>query len=214
MNMHFNSRLFLLTISLAFLHLSCKQDNAVSEYKTYDDYRSIPAFTADSSVNMIVEIPTGSTAKFEVNKSTYKLEMDSIRGIPRFIEYLGYPGNYGMIPNTLMDKAKGGDGDPLDILMLGPAVMRGSVAMVRPIGVLELMDNGEKDDKLIAIPIETHWSVVRDISQLDSLYPGSKEIIATFFKNYKGPNEMKLLRWSDSSRAMKLIKLSEVKSAN
>ena len=45
---------------------------------------------------------------------------------PREVKYLGYPGNYGMIPRTLLPKELGGDGDPLDVIVLGPAVERGS----------------------------------------------------------------------------------------
>ena len=205
--MRFNSGFYTLMILSAFLLLNCK-NVAAPEYPSFIDYQSIPAFAADSSVNMIVEIPAGSTAKYEINKSTYKLELDSIAGAPRFIEYLGYPGNYGMIPNTLMSRENGGDGDPVDILMLGPSQKLGSVVMVRPIGVLKLLDNGEKDDKIIAIPIETHWSEVRDVSQLDSLYPGVKEIISTFFQNYKGPNEMELKKWNGRSKALDIIKSS------
>ena len=77
-------------------------------------------------VNMIVEIPTGTNEKWEVNKTSGFIERDSINGEPRTIQYLSYPGNYGFIPQTLLSKKEGGDGDPLDILVIGEAVERGS----------------------------------------------------------------------------------------
>ena len=48
-------------------------------------------------------------------------------GKPRIVKYLGYPGNYGMVPKTLLPENLGGDGDPLDVIVLGPQVERGSV---------------------------------------------------------------------------------------
>ncbi|MBL4709265.1 MAG: inorganic diphosphatase [Flavobacteriales bacterium] len=78
-------------------------------------------------VDMLVEIPAGSIKKFELNKQNGLIEMDSIDGKPRFIQYLGYPANYGMIPNTLLPLDKGGDGDPLDILSIGPVAQSGEL---------------------------------------------------------------------------------------
>jgi len=56
-----------------------------------------------------------------------------------------------MIPQTLLSKENGGDGDPLDVIILGPSISRGSVVKAHLIGVLKLLDGGEQDDKLIAI---------------------------------------------------------------
>ena len=74
----------------------------------------------------MIEIPTGTTAKWEVVKPSGELRWEFDQGRPRVVRYLGYPGNYGMIPRTLLPKEEGGDGDPLDVVVLGPAVPRGS----------------------------------------------------------------------------------------
>ena len=171
-------------------------------------YTNIRPKNAANTVNMIVEIPAGTTAKFEMNKDTYELEMDSINGKPRYIDYLPYPGNYGMIPNTLLTKEAGGDGDPLDIFMLGSTKERGSIQKVRVIGVLELLDNGEQDDKLIGIDPNSNWGKVQDIEDLDKYYPGSKEIVSTFFQNYKGKDQMELKGWSGKSKANIILSAS------
>ena len=59
-----------------------------------------------------------------------------------------------MIPRTLLPKELGGDGDPLDVLVLGRALPRGSVVETKVLGVLKLLDRGEQDDKILAVPKE------------------------------------------------------------
>ena len=178
------------------------------------DYRSIPSINPDSTVNMIVEIPSGTTAKYEMNKLSYRLEMDSIDNQPRFIDYLGYPGNYGMIPNTMLSKTQGGDGDPIDVLLLGTAKERGTVQKVRVIGALQLLDNGEKDDKLIAIDPNSKWSKVLTLNDLDIYYPGSKTVISTFFENYKGKGQMQIKGWLEKSESLRILEASKASSIN
>jgi len=134
--------------------------------------------------------------------------MDSIDGKPRYINYLGYPGNYGMIPNTILPKSKGGDGDPLDILLLGVTQPRGSVQKVRIVGVMKLLDNGEQDDKIIAVPTTEKWSMVQNIDDLDQYFSGARDIVATFFTNYKAKGEMEFESWGDRSEAMKVVEMA------
>jgi inorganic pyrophosphatase len=113
--------------------------------------RDFPPRTDAGLVNVVVEIPAGTNAKWEVVKESGRLEWEQRGGRPRVFDYLAYPGNYGMVPRTLLPKELGGDGDPLDVIVLGPALERGSVVAVRLIGILELLDGGEQDDKLIAV---------------------------------------------------------------
>lgn len=183
--------------------LGCKTTNISSV-----NYRVIPPVNPDNTVNAIVEIPSGTTAKYEMNKDSYTIEMDSINGYPRYIDYLGYPGNYGMIPNTILPKTQGGDGDPLDVLILGKAEDRGAVLKVKIIGVMELLDNGEQDDKLIAVKSNSKWNKIKDLEELEIHYPGVKKIISTFFQNYKGPNQMKLQQWSGRTKALQILENS------
>ena len=72
-----------------------------------------------------------------------------------------------MIPQTLLAKANGGDGDPLDILVLGPPVERGSVLSCKLIGVLYLKDRGEQDDKLIAVAENSPFENLQSIEDLN-----------------------------------------------
>ena len=116
----------------------------------------------DGTVNVVIEIPAGTTAKYETNKDTGMIELEQKNGAPRFVQYLGYPVNYGAIPRSVLLKSKGGDGDSVDVLVLGPAVPRGSVVRGRAIGVLALIDTGELDDKLVVVMENSPFAKVRE----------------------------------------------------
>jgi inorganic pyrophosphatase len=160
-------------------------------------------------VNMVVEIPSGSTEKWEVNKKSGIIEPDSLDGKARIINYLGYPGNYGFIPQTLLPKSKGGDGDPLDIIAIGNAAPRGSILRCKIIGVLKLIDTGEMDDKLIAIAENSTLQDITNIEELKASYPGMLVIIETWFTNYKGQSKMKSSGYQGFENALEMIEISK-----
>jgi inorganic pyrophosphatase len=160
------------------------------------------------NVNVVIEIPTGTTAKWEVEKPSGNLKWEFVDGAPREIKYLGYPGNYGMIPRTLLPKELGGDGDPLDVLVLGSAVERGSVLKTKIIGMLKLFDRGEQDDKLIAVVEGSPFFNINSLEELDSNFDGSTTIIQTFFANYKGQGKMETLGWENEIESKKILDFS------
>ena len=164
-----------------------------------------PAITAEGWVNVVIEIPAGTNAKWEVSKPDGLLRWEKKSGKPRLVKYLGYVGNYGMVPRTLLAKEDGGDGDPLDVLVLGPAVPRGSVIPVKIIGVLRLLDRGEQDDKLIAVPIHGATLTADSLKQLERDYPGILNIIEIWFTRYKGPGKMKSKGFGDSGEAQDIL---------
>lgn len=164
-----------------------------------------PARTARGHVNVVVEIPAGTLAKWEVAKDDGALEWEFVDGTPRVVRYLGYPGNYGMIPGTYLPESEGGDGDPLDVLVLGAALDRGAVVPVRLIGVLEMLDRGERDDKLIGVLAGTAMDGVGSIDELDASFPGCTTIVRTWFENYKGPGKIVVDGFSGPSRAEELV---------
>ena len=150
----------------------------------------LDALNADGTVRAIVEIPTGTSAKWEVSKDDPEAVYWEYKdGEPRVVNYLGYPGNYGAIPGTALPKELGGDGDPLDVIILGQAVPRGEIVDVRIIGVLKMLDGGEQDDKLLAVLTQdSPFAHIEDMAQLDEEYPGVSQIIDVWFTNYKGPD--------------------------
>jgi inorganic pyrophosphatase len=160
---------------------------------------------ADGSVNDVIEIPAGTNAKWEVAKTGDAIEWEMQDGKPRVVSYLAYPGNYGMVPGTRLTRQAGGDGDPLDVLVLGAAAARGSVQPVRIVALLKLLDDGERDDKLIAVPLAGPLSDVRDLEDLLARYPGITAIIETWFLHYKGPGRIESGGWADASTGLQVL---------
>jgi len=164
-----------------------------------------PALLEDGSMNMVVEIPAGTLAKWEVSASGDEMEWELQDGARRLVHYLGYPGNYGMVPRSVQSERTGGDGDPLDVLLLGDAVSRGSVVRVRPIGVLRLTDTGERDDKILAVPLEGFLADVTDLDRLDAAMPGARSIVETWFTHYKGPGRVTSQGFAGAAEARKTV---------
>ena len=150
------------------------------------DYSNVSPFDKDSLLQAVIEIPAGTIDKWELNKSNGQLEWEIVNGKPRKVNYLGYPGNYGFIPQTLLSKEQGGDGDPLDVLILGPPVERGSIQKCKIIGVLKLTDDTENDDKIIAVSQNSQMYKVNDILEMENEFNGVLDIVEIWFKNYKG----------------------------
>ncbi len=163
----------------------------------------------DGTINAIIEIPAGTTAKYETMPNG-TMELEQKDGAPRFVKYLAYPANYGLIPRSVLLKSKGGDGDPLDVIVLGPAIQTGTIVKCRPIGVLTLVDNGELDDKLILAPVNSAFGSVKGIEELDKKFPGVTGIIQIWWTSYKGYGKDGKLQMSSKgfksrSAAIKLI---------
>lgn len=160
---------------------------------------------ADGDINAVIEIPAGTLEKWELNKSNGQIELELVNKVPRLINYLGYPGNYGMIPRTLLSKELGGDGDPLDVIVLGPAEESGRVIKCKIIGVLYLIDSQEQDDKLIAVSPNSSLYEVNNIDELNMKYNGISEILMLWFTNYKGPDKISSKGFGDKNSALEIL---------
>jgi len=199
-----------LIITLALLTYACSSSEIkidptapiAGKHHFIDGYKPV---LNDNFVQIVVEIPTGTTAKWEVNKDDGKLHWEIKNGKPRVIDYLGYPGNYGMIPRTLLSYESGGDGDPLDVLVLGPPIKRGTVIKAKIIGALKLLDGGEQDDKLIAVMEGNSFYKVNSISELEQSYPTIPPTIQTWFVSYKGPEKLTSTGYSDAQTANEIL---------
>jgi inorganic pyrophosphatase len=140
----------------------------------------------DGTINVVVEIPSGTSEKWEVSEDGKSLVRDFTGDKPRTIDYLAYPANYGLIPRTLLAKERGGDGGALDVIVLGPAVPRGSTVRARAIGVIRIIDRLEQDDKVLAVMDGPTLKNVNDLESLDKRYPGASDIVTTWFSNAYG----------------------------
>src|SRR5687768_5795186 len=81
-----------------------------------------PAYSPNRQLQAYITSPAGTNTLINYNSETGKLETTQTAGQPDLLNYLPYPGNYGFIPGTLADTARGGDGQPLDVLVLSQAV--------------------------------------------------------------------------------------------
>lgn len=118
----------------------------------------IPAGTKDA-INVLVEIPCGSSNKYELDKETGLIKLDRANYGPT-----PYPSNYGFIPQTHWD-----DGDAMDVLLFSTfPIHPGILVTARPVGLMKMTDDGESDDKIIAVPADDRrWEDVKDISDLN-----------------------------------------------
>jgi inorganic pyrophosphatase len=150
----------------------------------------------------IVEIPKGTTGKWEVNQDgTIKWEIKD--GKPRLVDYQGgYPVNYASSPKTVLAKELGGDGDPVDVLIVGEALPQGAYVKIKLIGILRLTDGGEKDHKLVAVAKGSpEEAAVNSIEDLNSRYKGQGTAIEQWFTNYKGPGKIQSKGWGSAKDA-------------
>lgn len=129
---------------------------------------------APDSIFVVIEIPRGSRNKYEIDHETNRVYLDR-----RLFTATTYPADYGFVPETL-----GGDGDPLDALvLLDDPVYPGVWVQARPVGVLYMEDEAGEDAKLICVPPqERRWDGVHDISDLS---PQLVAEIRHFFEVYK-----------------------------
>ena len=158
---------------------------------------------APDVVNLVIEIRKGERNKYEIDKETNRLFLDRVNGTT-----LGYPTDYGYVPDTLC-----GDGDPLDgLLVIDESVPHGVVVPVRPIGVLYMIDDGENDEKLICVPAS---DVSKDhIKDLPDLGENFKKTVEHFYSHYKDWKkdwsgvEVSFNGWGDSKAALQVIEES------
>jgi inorganic pyrophosphatase len=129
---------------------------------------------APRTVNAIIEIPQGSRAKYEIDKESGLLKLDRV-----IYSSFYYPTNYGFIPRSYGD-----DKDPLDILVLSSiSVQPLCVVEAKVIGVMQMIDGGDADDKIIAVA--AHDMSVNHINNIEELPPHFFKELRQFFEDYK-----------------------------
>lgn len=126
--------------------------------------------------NLLIEIPAGTGVKYETNNDTGDIIVDRFMAMP-----VNYPANYGSITRT-----KNVDGDPLDALVITRMpIQAGAIIKVRPIGLMKMVDGGDQDDKIIAVPVTKVDPTYADIKTLDDLPKMDRERLLAFFRVYK-----------------------------
>jgi inorganic pyrophosphatase len=125
-------------------------------------------------MNVIVEINKGSKNKYEIDKQTGLIALDRVAHTAQ-----DFPFDYGFVPQTLWD-----DGDALDVVLLTThPLLPGILVRARPIALMKMIDSGDADDKVIAVPVaDPRWKEVEDLGNINK---HSLKEIEHFYATYK-----------------------------
>ncbi len=159
----------------------------------------IPAGTKEE-MNVIIEIPKFSKNKYEIDKETGIIALDRVMHTAQ-----DYPFDYGFVPKTLFD-----DGDALDVVLVTTHPLApGILVRARTVAIMEMIDGGERDDKVVAVPIEDpRFDEVKDINDLNKHF--IKEM-THFFETYKKVQnkEVSVGEWHGAEAAMEAFEKSQ-----
>ncbi|MGG7446939.1 inorganic diphosphatase [Kosakonia oryzendophytica] len=149
----------------------------------------------------VTEIPAGSMIKYETDAKTGFIVVDRFQSMP-----VAYPANYGSLTQSLA-----GDGDPLDVIFYTRAPLApGTLIKLRPIGVLKMVDGGETDDKIVAVPASKIDPTYDDIKTVTDLPKIEQDRLEAFFRVYKqlpdGRKKVELNGFNDADTAKQEIK--------
>jgi inorganic pyrophosphatase len=155
------------------------------------------------TVNVIIEIPRGSQNKYEYDHKNHTIKLDR-----HLIVSMGYPAEYGFVPDTL-----GGDGDPLDILVLTEfPTFPGCLIETKILGMCNMTDENGEDAKLIGVPdYDPKWTSATDIGDIPK---DVLDRIAHFFTVYKDLDVgkwMKVENWVGRDEALAELEASRAR---
>ncbi|MBW4537423.1 MAG: inorganic pyrophosphatase [Cyanobacteriota bacterium] len=160
------------------------------------DLSLIPAQPKPGIINVLIEIPGGSKNKYEFDKDMNAFALDRV-----LFASVKYPYDYGFVPNTLAD-----DGDPLDgMVMMDEPTFPGCVIAARPIGMLLMIDGGDRDEKILCVPAEDPR--YNEVKSLKDIAPHRLEEIAEFFRTYKNLEKKvtEIQGWKDVDAVTPLV---------
>ena len=149
--------------------------------------------------NVVIEIPKGSRNKYEYDEDLDIIKLDRVA-----YSAMAHPYDYGFIPQTRSD-----DGDHLDaFVLLDTSVFPGCLVSARPIGILYMVDDGENDEKIIAVPADdVRFNHMNDLSDIS---PHIQKEIQHFFEHYKDLQNKKteIIKWGNKDDAKEMMNKS------
>ncbi len=132
-------------------------------------------------INVIIEIPKGSKNKYEIDKETGLISLDRVMHTAQ-----DYPFDYGFMPQSHWE-----DGDPLDVVVLTTYPLApGILVKVRPVAIVNMIDDGDSDAKIIAVPEKDPR--FNDVQDLKDVNPHTIKEIEHFFLTYKNIQNKKV----------------------
>lgn len=164
------------------------------------DYLDLPiGEQTPDVVTAVIEIPQGCINKYEYDKKLRVFRLDRNLHSP-----VHYPGDYGFVPRTLAE-----DGDPLDILILGDApTFPGCIYPARPIGLFEMLDQGIRDEKILAVATgNPRFSGIQNYTEVQPHILLEVEHFFSIYKDLEG-KRTKVLGWKDRQAAREITRRS------
>jgi inorganic pyrophosphatase len=163
------------------------------------DLTLIPPQPKPGLINVLIEIAGGSKNKYEYDKDLQAFALDRV-----LYSSVQYPYDYGFVPNTLAD-----DGDPLDgMVIIDEPTFPGCLIAARPIGFLEMIDGGDRDEKILCVPDkDPRYAQIKSLKDLPS---HRLDEIAEFFRSYKNLEKKvtEILGWQDVDQVKALVEKS------
>ncbi len=156
---------------------------------------------APQEFNCIIEIPKGSNNKYEIDKDTGLICLDRAN-----YTSAAYPFDYGFVPQTLWE-----DNDPLDVIVVTTYPLEvGLLVKVRPVAVLEMIDDGESDFKVIVVPVDDRrWEDVQDLEDLNKhMLKEYKHFFETYKKLKKGNVKVEVGEVKNKAVALEAVQKS------
>jgi inorganic pyrophosphatase len=153
------------------------------------------------SINVIIETPKGSLNKYEIDKDTGLIKLDRAN-----YSAAAFPCEYGFVPQTLWE-----DGDALDVIVLASfPIPTGILVNVRPVALMEMIDTGESDFKIIGVPVDDRR--FDDIQDKQDVNQHTLKEIQHFFETYKAlkgkPALVEINGFKDKAAAFEAIEKS------
>jgi inorganic pyrophosphatase len=161
------------------------------------DLTLIPPQPKPGLINVLIEIAGGSKNKYDKDLQAFALDRVLYSSVQ-------YPYDYGFVPNTLAD-----DGDPLDgMVIIDEPTFPGCLIAARPIGFLEMIDGGDRDEKILCVPDkDPRYAQIKSLKDLPS---HRLDEIAEFFRSYKNLEKKvtEILGWQDVDQVKALVEKS------
>jgi len=157
-------------------------------------------------IEAVIEIPMGTQNKYEVDKKKHRIKLNRV-----LYSKMTYPAEYGFIEETLAD-----DGDPLDILVLATTqTFPGCIVDARIVGYLDMLDNGERDEKIIAVVhADPRFSHIHDIKDIQDLQLREIKLFFRTYKELQEDHDVIVLDYHNQEEAIALIERYQIAYKN
>lgn len=170
-------------------------------------YSKVGTYSKNKNLNAVIEFSadTHKTTTYQELSANYKTGKNTIKDDNA--AFLPYMGNYGFIAGTLTKPNEDGDGNPVDVFILSEHNRTGKIVEVIPLALLKLIDSGDLDYKVIAIPANNKQDAfkVASYNDLKKEYPGIIAAVETWFKEHDNITQQSIVGWGDEKEAIAYV---------